>query len=90
MTTTLISNSADNKSPDVDVAFDNQLSQPMRPLASDGTPLSKQVLDFLFPFKHYYASHNYTVEEELTFIQEMALILKESKHRNNHIYPPSV
>lgn len=63
--------------------------QPLRTLASDES-LSKQVFQFLFPFKEYYANQNYTAEERLTLIQELTLILHESKHRNNHIYPPSV
>ena len=70
-------------------AFSKDL-QPMRALESDGTPLSEQVLEFLYPFKEYYANQNYTSEERQTLIQELTLILHESKHRNNHIYPPSV
>lgn len=96
--TSLIPNFVVNKQPGQTVtdssahtknAFSTNL-QPLRSLASDGTPLSKQVFDFLFPFKEYYANQNYTPEERLTLVQELTLILQESKHRNNHIYPPSV
>ena len=68
---------------------DDYLLSPLRLMATD-EPISQQTLKFIEPIRERYAHRNYTAEERANSIQELSLVLQESKHLNHHIFPASV
>jgi hypothetical protein len=65
---------------------------PLRSLATDGTPLSQQVSDYLEPFRDLYSSHNSfsSAFERQANIESMNVVLQQAKFHIKNIYPPSV
>jgi hypothetical protein len=68
---------------------DDYLLSPLRILSTTGS-ISQQTLQLLDPIRERYAHRNYSAEERATAIQEFLLILQESRHINQHIFPESV
>ena len=68
------------------------IRSPLRTLASDGTSLSQQALDFIEPIRNLYNNRPKFASraERIALLREFNIIMLEVRHRTDIMYPRSV